>query len=98
MGEKWYVTHIFERENYLAKGPHGPNGEPTFCYQMMWEGQAHDVRDLLNKLEELLGAASCPCCDGSGGYYDNYGEATQCQWCYEKKGILNQGDQKSDSG
>ncbi len=52
MDEKWYVTHVFRGENYLAKGPHGDKGEPTSCFQMMWEGQANDVRDILNNLEK----------------------------------------------
>ena len=40
-------------------------------------------------LEKAYGMISvekgyCPQCgDGSGGYYDNHGEACQCQWCYE---------------
>ena len=37
----------------------------------------------------LNGAASCPCCDGSGAYYDGLGEVCQCQWCYEKKELAN---------
>lgn len=37
------------------------------------------------ELFELLKAAKCPCCDGSGGYYDNCGDPTQCQWCDETK-------------
>ena len=35
-------------------------------------------------MRALLEAAKCPCCDGSGGRYDNYGNAEQCQWCYER--------------
>ena len=45
------------------------------------------------KAEELTGllrAAKCPCCDGSGAYYDNMGEVCQCQWCYETKAALKQ--------
>ena len=53
--------------------------------------------NIIEKLEGLLGAALCPCCDGSGGYYDNHGQPTQCQWCYEKKEILHQSDKKGDS-
>ena len=37
----------------------------------------------------LISAASCPCCDGSGAYYDGLGEVCQCQWCYEKKELAN---------
>ncbi len=40
------------------------------------------------ELFELLKAAKCPCCDGSGGYYDNCGNPTQCQWCDETKQAL----------
>ncbi|RLC36792.1 hypothetical protein DRH27_04740 [Candidatus Falkowbacteria bacterium] len=36
----------------------------------------------------LLKVAKCPCCDGSGGFYDTYGNACQCQWCYETKQAL----------
>ena len=35
-------------------------------------------------MRALLEVAKCPCCDGSGGRYDNYGNAEQCQWCYER--------------
>jgi hypothetical protein len=31
----------------------------------------------------LIDIAVCPCCDKSGGYYINDGEAVQCQWCDE---------------
>ena len=37
----------------------------------------------IKELEALLKAAQCPCCDGSGAYYDNMGEVCQCQWCDE---------------
>ena len=40
------------------------------------------------ELSKLLGIALCPQCDGSGGYYDGYGEVCQCQWCDEKKKAL----------
>lgn len=36
-------------------------------------------------LAKLLKVAKCPCCDGSGGYYNNDGQPTQCQWCDETK-------------
>ena len=36
-------------------------------------------------LIELAKVAGCPCCDGSGAYYDGYGDACQCQWCDEFK-------------
>ena len=39
---------------------------------------------------ELFKVASCPCCDGSGGFYDGDGEACQCQWCFERNAILAQ--------
>ncbi len=39
--------------------------------------------DIIEVAVGLLEAAQCPCCDGSGAYYDNYGEVAQCQWCYE---------------
>src|SRR5690606_3177697 len=35
-------------------------------------------------MRALLEVAKCPCCDGSGGRYDDYGNAAQCQWCYER--------------
>src|SRR5690606_42055915 len=35
-------------------------------------------------MRALLEVAKCPCCDGSGGRYDDYGNAEQCQWCYER--------------
>ncbi len=45
------------------------------------------LEKLLDKLKTLLDMAKCPCCDGSGGYYNNYGEATQCQWCNEVRNL-----------
>lgn len=42
----------------------------------------HDI------LVGLLEAAKCPCCDGSGAYYDNCGNVCQCQWCDEVKAAL----------
>lgn len=52
MTEKWYVTHVFRGENYLGRGPYDENGEPADFLQMMWEGQAQYLRDLLNGLEK----------------------------------------------
>ena len=40
------------------------------------------------KITRLLKAAKCPCCDGSGGFYDNHGNACQCQWCDETKAAI----------
>lgn len=37
---------------------------------------------------KLLEIAKCPCCDGSGGYYDGDGGACQCQWCDEKNQLI----------
>ena len=42
----------------------------------------------IERLRGLLKVAKCPCCDGSGGYYDNHGNACQCQWCDEVKQAL----------
>jgi len=45
-----------------------------------------DKRDAeIERLKVLLTLATCPACDGSGVYYDNYGELEQCQWCYERE-------------
>ena len=52
MAEKWYVTHIYRGENYLAKGPHDENGKPAICLQMMWEDQANYLKNFLNQLEK----------------------------------------------
>jgi len=41
--------------------------------------------ELIAEAMVLLNAANCPCCDGSGAYYDNMGDVCQCQWCYEVK-------------
>ncbi len=55
---------------------------------------AHARQDLpdctaeIERLRGLLKVAKCPCCDGSGGYYDNHGNACQCQWCDEVKQAL----------
>ena len=40
------------------------------------------------KLKEFLSISRCPNCDGSGATYDNFGNAEQCQWCYEQKELL----------
>ena len=37
----------------------------------------------IEQLQALVRAARCPCCNGDGAYYDNYGEVCQCQWCDE---------------
>ena len=42
------------------------------------------LRAHVAEVKDLLALAKCPCCDGSGAYYDNHGEVCQCQWCYEK--------------
>lgn len=42
----------------------------------------------------LLIVAQCPCCDGSGAYPDHYGEAVQCQWCYERNLIIKEYEDK----
>ena len=44
----------------------------------------------ITELTRLLRVAKCPCCDGSGAYYDNMGEVCQCQWCDETKAALSQ--------
>lgn len=46
-----------------------------------------------NEALSLLAAAQCPCCDGSGAYYDSNSidqepEVCQCQWCDETKALL----------
>ena len=46
----------------------------------------------VQELEGLLKVAKCPCCDGSGAYYDNMGEVCQCQWCYETKAALKENE------
>ena len=45
------------------------------------------LRAEVKTLKALIKAANCPCCDGSGAYYDNQGEVCQCQWCDETKEI-----------
>ena len=40
------------------------------------------------ELYVLLEIAACPCCDGSGAYYDGYGEVCQCQWCDERTKVI----------
>jgi len=37
----------------------------------------------------LLKTSKCPSCDGGGAYYDDIGEVCQCQWCDEKKRIID---------
>jgi len=58
-----------------------------------------EVRDQLKardatitELTGLLRVAKCPCCDGSGAYYDNMGEVCQCQWCDETKAALKESE------
>ena len=59
-----------------------------------YEQSQQDTIDRLikenEKLKELLGMSKCPHCDGSGGYYDRYGNAEQCQWCFEREEILKE--------
>jgi hypothetical protein len=47
------------------------------------------MSDVISKAIELLQVASCPCCDGSGAYYDNHGGVCQCQFCYERKQAID---------
>jgi len=47
------------------------------------------VEIMSNKARGLLEVAKCPQCDGSGAYYDSGGEPCQCQWCFERKEVLN---------
>ncbi len=54
-----------------------------------WDIMHPGIRTDEEMIRSLLDAASCPCCDGGGAYYDNNGEVTQCQWCYEKDQIMN---------
>jgi len=54
--------------------------------------QCLDMQATITELKGLLGEAKCPCCDGGGAYYDNYGEVCQCQWCFETKAALKQED------
>ena len=63
---------------------------PT-CREMhrtQWEAREKEIK----RLRELVKAAICPSCDGSGGYYtgspETGGEAVQCQWCHVRKTIL----------
>ena len=46
--------------------------------------------EMVSVPRELFKVASCPCCDGSGGFYDGDGEVCQCQWCFERNAILAQ--------
>lgn len=46
--------------------------------------------DYVDSLRNLLSAARCPDCDGSGGYMTGDGhnvpaELVQCQWCDERR-------------
>jgi hypothetical protein len=56
--------------------------------EFMWKMESY-VLPLYEALGVAYGMIStekgyCPQCgDGSGAYYDNYGECCQCQWCYE---------------
>lgn len=75
-----------------------PDFRPTHQRMQLLPVQAGAGREGMNKTEmvmvsvprELLKVASCPCCDGSGGFYDGDGEACQCQWCFERNAILAQ--------
>ena len=57
---------------------------------------AEHFKNKSEALSKLLEKAVCPCCDGSGSYYDNMGEVCQCQWCYEKNLLITTGDEVSD--
>jgi len=51
------------------------------------EDMRHRIEELKAeraKIKGLLDMAICPCCDGSGAYYDGHDQINQCQWCYEK--------------
>jgi len=81
--EKWKL--LTETSCYICTANSGPIAScttPEIAARIVLEHNSHDA------LVEMLKAAKCPCCDGSGGYYDNHGEPTQCQWCYESKAAL----------
>ncbi len=46
-----------------------------------------ELEGALEKAGSMLRHIDCPQCDGSGGFYDNNGNACQCQWCFEKSVI-----------
>jgi hypothetical protein len=58
--------------------------------EVIREHQALQTKN--QKLKTLLTMAGCPNCDGSGAYYNNYGNVCQCQWCYEKEEALKDPD------
>ena len=72
-----------QQKGYICKAH-----STVIAEQIVREHNSHE------ELVELLKAAKCPCCDGSGGYYDNYGEPTQCQWCDESKAALAMAEKK----
>ena len=47
-----------------------------------------DLECKVRELEALLKIAKCPCCDGSGAYYNGHDQICQCQFCDEKKTLL----------
>ena len=50
-------------------------------------------------LRELLKAAECPNnCIDKGGYYDNMGEVSQCQFCHEYSKLVQEPSKQQASG
>ncbi len=65
----------------------GPKGKANSEFLAHSFQDLPDCHDEIERLQKLIQVAKCPNCDGSGGYYDNYGNACQCQWCDEVKAL-----------
>lgn len=60
------------------------------CGWAIWQACAKQQEAEIELLKGLLEVAKCPCCDGSGAYYDDYGNVNQCQFCDERYHALNE--------
>lgn len=68
------------------------------AWRVCYEAEKAEVSRLLCEGKtalELLKAAKCPNCDGSGAYMINMSstnaELQQCQWCAERKALVSEG-------
>lgn len=94
------ATEICDTKNFEGTGFIMRNRDGDTCLvekgavrwlskETFWDIMHPGIGTELDILKGLLKAAKCPCCDGTGAYYDNFGEPEQCQWCYEKEQAIN---------
>lgn len=90
---EWVVTEYQDEVSvYMGDAvlsPYAYQCSDVWCCTSLWSeadetaiANAHLIA-AAPRMYKLFELANCPHCDGSGGYYDDYGKVHQCQWCDE---------------